>query len=86
MPEIQIVSSTTATGIWALQDWIDFTKTKPRERSFKGYGHYFVDYVKDGDGTWRIKKVRLTRLKIDPYTGPPSPADLSPMPEPPVRR
>jgi hypothetical protein len=73
MPEIQIVSSTTATGIWALQDWIDFTKTKPQERSFRGYGHYFVDYVKDGDGTWRIKKVRLTRLKIDPYTGPPPP-------------
>ncbi|MFC2027658.1 nuclear transport factor 2 family protein [Chloroflexota bacterium] len=59
MPEIELTSSTTATGIWAMFDYIQRTGL-----TMKGYGHYEEDYAKE-DGKWRIKNFRLTRLRID---------------------
>jgi SnoaL-like domain len=59
MPEIELTSPTTATGIWAMFDYI----RTPRG-SFKGWGHYYEEYVKQ-EGEWKIKKIRLTRLHVE---------------------
>jgi uncharacterized protein (TIGR02246 family) len=59
MPEIDVTSPTTATGIWALHDIVIW----PTGR-LEGSGHYHETYEKTGD-TWRIKSLRLTRLHSD---------------------
>jgi uncharacterized protein (TIGR02246 family) len=61
MPEIELTSPTTATGIWALNDivvWPDGTR-------LDGYGHYHETYEKGADGGWRIASSTLTRLHTD---------------------
>lgn len=60
MPEIELTSPTTATGIWALQDTILW----PNGGRLQGYGHYHETYVLI-DGDWRIKSLTLTRLHMD---------------------
>lgn len=60
MPEIELTSTTTANGIWALNDlviWPDGTR-------LVGYGHYHETYEKLGE-EWRIKSSKLTRLHTD---------------------
>ncbi len=59
-PEIELLSENTATGIWALED---FVKLAPGI-SLHGYGHYHETYEKS-DGCWRIKSSKLTRLRED---------------------
>ena|SRR5215510_3420144 len=65
MPEIELTSATTATGVWAMFDWVDRNKTATPERTFQGYGHYIEEYAKEADGRWRIKRIRLTRIRVD---------------------
>jgi SnoaL-like domain len=60
MPEIVLTSSTTATGVWAMEDMLRW----PNGMELHGYGHYHETYEKFGDG-WRIKTTRLTRLRVD---------------------
>jgi uncharacterized protein (TIGR02246 family) len=60
MPEIDIASETTATGIWALNDIVIW----PNGVRLDGYGHYHETYEKGDDG-WRIKSSTLTRLHTD---------------------
>ena len=62
-PEIKLTSPTTATGVWAMFDWVD--QQKEPEESFIGYGHYLEEYEKGGDGQWRIKRMQLRRLRLD---------------------
>ncbi|MGI8331491.1 nuclear transport factor 2 family protein [Actinomadura scrupuli] len=60
MPEIELTSATTATGVWAMQDliqWADGTE-------LRGYGHYHETYEKTG-GAWQITSSKLTRLRLD---------------------
>ena len=60
MPEIELTSDTTATGIWSMEDfnyWEDGTQNH-------GYGHYFETYEK-ADGQWRIKTMKLSYLRIE---------------------
>jgi hypothetical protein len=60
MPEIDITSETTATGIWAMEDkiwWPDGSAV----RFMHGYGHYHETYVRLASG-WRIATMQLTRL------------------------
>jgi SnoaL-like domain len=64
MPEIDITSPTTATGVWALQDILLW----PNGMRMEGYGHYHETYEKNG-GEWRIASSTLTRLHMD-FTGP----------------
>jgi hypothetical protein len=59
MPEIELTSATTATGIWALEDWV-----KWESGGIHGFGHYYETYEKVG-GKWRIKSSTLTRLRMD---------------------
>jgi hypothetical protein len=63
MPEIDLTSPTTATGIWAMEDLLRF----PPEVGLgevHGWGHYHETYEKDG-GRWRFRSIRLSRLRLD---------------------
>ena len=63
MPEIDITSSTEATGIWSMEDMLRWPEGGPM-RTLHGYGHYHETYEKL-DGEWRIKTMKLTRLRRD---------------------
>ena len=60
MPEIELTSDTTATGIWAMEDELWWPEGSPI-RYMHGYGHYHETYRED-DGGWRIASLTLTRL------------------------
>jgi hypothetical protein len=57
MPEIDLLSSTEARGIWAMEDIV----VRPGVNTH-GHGHYHETYRRD-DGEWRIATMRLTRLR-----------------------
>lgn len=57
MPEIEITSPTTATGIWAMEDRVEWPG-----RTLHGFGHYTETYRRTDDG-WRIATSRLSRLR-----------------------
>ncbi len=61
-PEIQLTGDDTATGVWALFDWVD---NYAEGHAWKGYGHYHEHYLKGTDGRWRIKEMRLSRVRVD---------------------
>ena len=60
MPEIELTSPTTATGIWAMEDLILW----PNGGRLDGAGHYHETYELI-DGAWKIKTSKLTRLHRD---------------------
>ncbi len=60
MPEIELISPSSATGTWSMEDhvrWSDGFESH-------GYGHYFETYEKT-DGDWRIKTMKLSYLRSD---------------------
>jgi hypothetical protein len=65
-PEINLTSTTTATGIWAMQDvvvWPDgVARPVPDLHSLTAFGHYHETYSLVG-GAWRIAYLKLTRLQ-----------------------
>jgi hypothetical protein len=63
MPEIELTSPTTATGIWAMEDRLQFGPDGPVQ-ALHGWGHYHESYAKQ-DGEWRIRSTTLTRLRLD---------------------
>ena len=66
MPEIDLTGPDTATGIWAMDDYVEWPTRETGERSgLRGYGHYYEEYVRQ-DGAWRIGRTRLVRLRVDP--------------------
>jgi len=67
MPEIDVTSATTASGIWAMEDMLRWPDGGPM-RTLHGYGHYHETYEKV-DGEWRIKTMKLTRLRRDVTLG-----------------
>src|SRR3954468_8025435 len=58
--EIDLTSSTTASGIWAMEDVVQW----PDGTQVHGWGHYHETYEKQ-DGGWHIKTTTLTRLRMD---------------------
>jgi len=61
MPEIEITSATTARGVWAMEDHLEYPgESEPF--TIHGRGHYHEEYRKGEDGRWRIARLRLTRL------------------------
>jgi hypothetical protein len=60
MPEIQLTSKASASGLWAMEDMLRW----PDGTELHGYGHYHETYEKV-DGEWRIKRSELTRLRMD---------------------
>lgn len=67
MPEITLTGPDTATGIWAMFDYVQFP-AEGAPQGFHGYGHYHDEYRKQ-DGTWRIASTTVARLRIDPLPG-----------------
>jgi hypothetical protein len=67
MPEITITGPDTATGIWAMFDYLTFPGDGP-PKGLRGYGHYHEQYRRV-DGAWRIQHLVLTRLRVDPLDG-----------------
>ena len=59
MPEIELTSPSTASGVWALHDVILW----PDGSRLEGFGHYHETYVLDDDG-WKIRSSTLTRLHM----------------------
>ena len=57
-PEIDIISSTEARGIWAMEDIVDHG-----DSIIHGFGHYRETYRKVAD-EWRIASVHLTRVRL----------------------
>lgn len=58
MPEIELTSATTATGVWALRDVVLLTDLG---LVIRGASYYDDRYVKTGDG-WRIQHTGYKRL------------------------
>ena len=63
MPEIDLSSATTATGVWAMEDLLRWP-AGGRLTSMHGWGHYHETYIKAGDA-WLIQTLTLTRLRQD---------------------
>jgi hypothetical protein len=63
MPEIDLTSDTTATGIWAMEDKLRWPEGSPI-KAMHGYGHYHETYERVGE-EWKIKTIMLTRLRVD---------------------
>jgi len=63
MPEIDLSSATTATGVWAMEDLLRWPAGGPFG-SMHGWGHYHETYAKQADA-WRIQTLTLTRLRLD---------------------
>ena len=59
MPEIELTSATTATGIWSMYDQVRLPTC-----IFEGWGHYSETYIKE-NGAWKIKSIHLTRLHTE---------------------
>ena len=57
-PEIELTSDTTATGIWALEDYVIMTELN---MSLHGAAFYHDKYVKV-DGQWKIKHTGYERI------------------------
>jgi ketosteroid isomerase-like protein len=64
MPEIDLTSPTTATGVWSMEDyniWEDNTQNH-------GWGHYLETYEKR-DERWYIKTMKLSYLRVEQSFG-----------------
>ena len=68
-PEIELTSTTTAAGIWALEDQLWWPEGGPFTY-MHGFGHYHETYEKTDTG-WRIKTLTITRLQrlLEPPPG-----------------
>jgi hypothetical protein len=69
MPDIEILSADSATGIWAMEDILHRPKNQPHTSGIPftylhGFGHYHESYVRGPVG-WRIKTTRLSRLHLE---------------------
>ncbi len=67
MPEIEITGDGTARGVWAMFDYVEWSQGDGARTGLKGYGHYLEEYVRE-DGEWRIARIRLERLRVDPLS------------------
>ncbi len=64
--EIEVTDADNASGIWTMQDVIEWEDHHPRFgwKSILGRGHYHETYRKEY-GVWRIATLTLTRLRLD---------------------
>ena len=67
LPEIELTSATTATGVWAAQSLAHM----PDGLTVQTFGHYHNEYEKAG-GAWRLSVLRLEMLhrEIRPPAAP----------------
>jgi len=62
--EIELLSSTEARGVIAMEDIVTRTPAAGVKTSMHGWGHYHEHYRKV-DGRWRIQRSRITRLALE---------------------
>lgn len=67
MPQIEILSDTSAKGLWTLEDRVHWPNESPVRR-LHGHGHIHDVYAKV-DGRWQLASQRLTRIHVE-KTGP----------------
>jgi uncharacterized protein (TIGR02246 family) len=67
MPEIELTGSDTASGIWAMSDYVEFPPRDGARVGLQGYGHYHDSYRRQ-DGVWLISESRLSRIRVDPLS------------------
>lgn len=81
-PEIQILSATTAKGIWPMFDRVEFPSVREHGHGvslgFTGAGHYEEEYRKV-DGDWKISMLRITRLWVHLFDEPSKPFHPEPL-------
>lgn len=65
MPEVELTGPDTATGVWAMEDLVTVPSGPHTPYGHHGYGHYHETYQRV-DGRWRIARLKLTRLRLDP--------------------
>jgi SnoaL-like domain len=63
MAEVEVLSPTSARGIFAMEDLIWWPEGS-RRKTLHGWGHYHETFEKIG-GKWRIKTLKLTRLRAE---------------------
>ena len=67
-PEIELTSDDTATGVWAMEDMLQWDEDAASPfRSLHGFGHYHETYARI-DGRWQIRTLKLSRLRLDVET------------------
>ncbi len=62
-PVLEVLSPTTATGLWPMFDYVGFPETP-----IQGYGYYHETYRLEGDA-WRLSTQFLSRLRTDVVGG-----------------
>jgi uncharacterized protein (TIGR02246 family) len=67
-PEITITSPTTATGVWAMTDYVQFGENDKGAVGLVGYGFYRERYV-CVDEQWYIDELSLPRIRVDALPG-----------------
>jgi hypothetical protein len=66
-PEIELLGTDRAMGVWAMQDRVVWQPGKspiPNVSGITGYGQYHEEYSLE-DGKWRIARLRLSRFHLD---------------------
>ena len=78
MPDIRITGPDTATGVWAMNDYVTLPGAGATPYVIRGYGHYREEYARTDHG-WRIRSSVMSRLRVDaegaPHFAVPSSAD-----------
>lgn len=62
--EIEITGPATATGIWAMEDMLWWPESEGGNHLW-GTGWYFEKYRKGDDGEWRIRELKLRRIRVE---------------------
>jgi hypothetical protein len=62
MPEIEVLSETEASGVWAMDDLLAPADGVPF-RMFRGYGYYAETYTRTD--RWRIATLKLRRFYVE---------------------
>lgn len=61
LSEIALTGADTAEGTWSMEDHLWW----PDGRHLWGTGFYFEQYRKDSDGSWRIREMKLRRIRTE---------------------
>lgn len=73
-PRVEIVGPDSAKALFKLHDWV---RIEPAI-TLRGWGHYHMQFVREADGRWRIKRLQLDYVykeEMTRYVGnqPPTP-------------
>lgn len=70
-PEIKFLDAERARAVWQMFDWVEY-RVKRADGTFgwQGWGYYEDEYVRDGDGQWRISILSIRRIRVDPIFSP----------------